>query len=326
MQRSLWTALLALGAPQPCGAAYHSLRSSVLAVNETSLEEPRNPTGAAQSEETLVAHVLKNDTVQFSVVGGGLHAAHASNRSNRSNASVPFNPRDYSPEVGKVFVFYYSHTSGELATQVEVRNFKTLDKAPPSDPAVWEPSSGRLVERGSCNLRLTPHVSLPSDMRKTNLRLAELAVCQAFFGDPCHGAPGCEMEIWAPLPYSNDQEPYIGAGMALVAHSMLCTLRVEQWQRDSCAIQQSVAAISAGLHLEGTKVMLRPLPSPWVDLKLDACYSLGFREAVFASPNRGHYLDGEHYATKHDVLAWPTTPPEAVFCPDLHCLVQRFER
>jgi len=247
--------------------------------------------------------------------------------SNQTRSKAHFSPLDYPRAVGKVFAFYYSSASEELATSVEAREYKELQQAPSSSDLVYDPSSGAMVKRGSCPLRLTSQTNYPSDQRKANLRLAELAVCDAFHGSPCPGgAAGCELEILAPLPYSDEQEPYVGAAMALVAHSLLCARRASSLQREACAIRRSAAAISAGLRFASGGVELLPLPSPWVDLKLDACYTLGFREAVFAAANREHYFSGEHYAKKHDVLAWERAPPDVVFCKDLPCLIAKFER
>mmetsp|Transcript_83193 Transcript_83193/g.230900 ORF Transcript_83193/g.230900 Transcript_83193/m.230900 type:complete len:355 (+) Transcript_83193:38-1102(+) len=245
----------------------------------------------------------------------------------RTGAKVPFNPLDYAPAVGKVFVFYYSRASQELVTPVEARNYQPL-ATHPSDELVYEPSSGRMISRGSCPLRLAPPLPLASSRRKANLRLAELAVCQAFNDSPCVGeTPGCELEVLAPLPYDDGQEPYIAAGMALVAHSKLCALHADALTVTACEIKRSKAAVSAGLRPSARgSVELLPLPGAWVDLKLDAAYSLGFSEAVFAAGNHGDYLAGDHHATKDNVLAWERKPPEPVFCEDLSCLVQKFEQ
>lgn len=312
--RAVLVASLASCWAPPCAAVRSAAPAATAAAGENASQPP-----------PLKASIRGHN---FAARGKASSAARAAGASNRTGSKAPFNPRDYNPEVGKVFVFYYSSASEELATSVEARGYRDLAQAPSSSDLVYDPSSGGMVKRGSCPLRLISQTSYPSEQRKANLRLAELAVCEAFYGNPCKGgAAGCELEILAPLPYSDEQEPYVGAGMALVAHSLLCALHKEAWQRPSCAIHRSVAAVSAGLRLAGAgSVELLPLPSPWVDLKLDACYSLGFREAVFAAANRQHYLAGEHYAKKHDVLAWQSAPPEVVFCKDLQCLVQKFER
>lgn len=299
----------------PCAAVYQSLRSTVHSANGSLPGKPYElKAGRAPGQRLLVPP------------GAGAHAL-AAHASNHTGAKVHFNPLDYASAIGKVFVFYYSSASGELATSVEARGYRDLPQAPSALDPVYDPSSGGMVRRGACPLRLISQTSYPSDQRKANLRLAEIAVCEVFYGNPCKGgAVGCELEVLAPLPYSDDQEPYVGAGMALVAHSLLCSLRADAGQSAACAVRRSRAAVSAGLRFAQGAVELQPLPSPWVDMKLDACYALGFREAVFAAANREHYLSGEHYSTKHDVLAWSTTPPEAVFCEDLPCLVQKFER
>lgn len=248
------------------------------------------------------------------------------NSSRANSTQGPFNPRDYSAAIGKVFVFYFSSISDEKVSSVEARSFKRLDQAP-SDPAVFDPETGTMLERGDCKLRVVSQTSYPSEMRKANLRLSELAVCNMYIGNPCGAdAPGCEVEVMAPLPYSEDQEPYLGAGIALVVHSFLCAEHADSWSKDKCAIARSKTGLSAGLVHAGSAIALRALPEPWVDMKLDACYELGFEGVVFAAANKDHYLDGEHYAKKNDVLAWSRAPPEPSFCGNLACLVAKFEQ
>lgn len=270
------------------------------------------------------SQVAQSNTSKF----GSKIAQSQGSASNKSqvNASVPFNPRDYSADVGKVFVFYFSSFSGEKVSSVETRSFKRLDQAP-SDPAVFDPETGTMLERGDCKLRVVSQTSYPSAMRKANLRLAELAVCGMFFGNPCGSeAAGCEVKVMAPLPYSEDQEPYLGAGIALVVHSLLCAENAaDTWARQDCQIVRSKTGISAGLIHAGSGVHLRALPEPWVDMKLDACYELGFSSVVFASDNEDHYFNSDHYEKKHDVLAWTREPPKPYFCGNLACLVSRFE-
>lgn len=286
--------------------------------------------------DTLAPHVhLMNDAhdrlqvakTNSSQSGKMRQSQAAATNASRANTSVPFNPRDYSTEVGKVFVFYFSSYSGEKVSSIETRSYTRLDQAP-SDPAVFDPKTGTMLERGDCKLRVVSQTSYPSAMRKANLRLAELAVCGMSFGNPCPSdAPGCEVKVMAPLPYSEDQEPYLGAGIALVVHSLLCAeSAADSWAKSDCAIARSKTGVSAGLVHAGSAVRLRALPEPWVDMKLDACYELGFSGVVFAADNEDHYFNSEHYEKKHDVLAWTREPPKPVFCDGLACLVSQFEQ
>jgi len=242
------------------------------------------------------------------------------------NASVPFNVLDYKPAIGKVFVFYYSTYSSQKATLMEARSYKALSEVPADSGYIFDGPT--MLPRGNCPLKLTSQTNYPPDQRTANLRLAELAVCEVFYGKPCAGSDkACHIEIFAPLPYSGDQEPYIAAGMALVAHSLLCAERKsDPWAREACKIEASRAGISAGLQRTASGIKLRPLPGVWVDMKLDACYELRFRETVFAAPNRDDYADSRNYRTKHNVTAWQRYPPEAAFCSDLNCLINKFER
>jgi hypothetical protein len=205
--------------------------------------------------------------------------------------------------------------SGDKVTQIEARYYKSLAEAP-SDPVVFSPETGQALPRGNCKLRLKSHTNVMSDTRKYNLRMAEVAVCNEFFGNPCGpGAKGCEIEMFAPLPYDGDQEKYIGAGMALTAHSLLT----------SRSIRRNEAAIAAGLQQSGSGIILRPIPGAWTDLKMDATYEKGFKKTVFATATQRDYENSEHYRKKDDVLAWQRAPPEAVFCNDLPCLIAKFE-
>mmetsp|Transcript_18805 Transcript_18805/g.48810 ORF Transcript_18805/g.48810 Transcript_18805/m.48810 type:complete len:335 (-) Transcript_18805:45-1049(-) len=255
----------------------------------------------------------------------GAGSSGAVNASSAGNSTMHFNVLSHGPALGKVFVLYYSTMSGEKVSEMVARGYKTLADAP-SDPPVFSPETGSPLARGSCPLRLTS-ANYATDHRKYNLRMAEVAVCAAFYGQPCGGAAkGCEVEIMAPLPSNSDQEPYVGAGIALVAHSLLCSQHVEAWQVDSCELVRKQAVVAAGLQNVNGAIRLRPIPSAWMDLKMDATYELAFQEVVFASANEAHYHESENYRRKHDVLAWSRAPPTAVFCSDLSCLVSKFER
>mmetsp|Transcript_119718 Transcript_119718/g.211631 ORF Transcript_119718/g.211631 Transcript_119718/m.211631 type:complete len:313 (+) Transcript_119718:39-977(+) len=249
--------------------------------------------------------------------------------SSKVNASVPFSLHDYPPAIGKVFAIYYSHSSNQDVTSVEARDYQSLSTAPADDEIILEPQTMKSLPRGQCPLRLNAHIGSPSAERKANLRLAELAVCEAYGGQPC-GAndAGCELDIWAPLPDNNAEEASLGAAIALAAHSALCgAVHTETWQSGTCKIVRDKTALSAGLQkqLGSSSVTLRSFPGPWVDKKLDSCYVLGFKGAVFADGNRASYLSSQNYALKDDVLHWSRAPPAVQFCSDLSCLVQKLE-
>jgi len=247
------------------------------------------------------------------------------NATSSSNNTGVFRLADYGPAIGKVFALYYSTVSGQKATQIEARNYKALAQAP-SDPVVFNPETGQtLAQVKGCNLRLKS-VNYLTDWRKYNMRMAEVAVCERSFGSPCGAnAKGCEIELFAPLPYDSKQEPYIGAGMALTVNSLLCKQRTESWKQASCNLERNKAAIAAGLQQTSSGIALKPINGALTDLKMDATYELAFQEAVFADANRQHYEESDHYEKKDDVLAWSRTPPTASFCKDLSCLVAKFQ-
>jgi hypothetical protein len=241
-----------------------------------------------------------------------------------TNSTQPFSVNSYGPAVGKIFALYYSTVSGQKVTEIVARKYQTLPEAP-KDGIVWDPVTSQNLARGNCQLRLTS-ANYPTALRKYNLRLAEVAVCEEFMGNPCgSGAKGCQIELFAPLPYDSDQEKYMGAAMALTAHSLLCAQRKESWQRDSCNLDRKKAPIGAGLMQTSSGIKLRPIPGALIDLKMDATYELRFEEAVFATSNKPDYHESNHYEKKDDVLAWQREPPKAVFCENLGCLVAKFE-
>lgn len=246
------------------------------------------------------------------------------NASLGANATQPFHLSSYGPAIGKVFSLYYSTASGQKVTEIEARAYQALTEAP-SDPIAFDPVTGASLARGTCKLRLTS-ANYATAARKYNLRLAEVAICELFVDSPCGpNAEGCEIEMFAPLPYDSDQEYLTGAAMALTAHSLLCEQRVESWQSDSCALVRNEAAVAAGLQQSSSGIKLRPIPGALTDMKMDATYELGFQEAVFATANTQDYEDSTHYRTKDDVTAWQRAPPEAVFCEGLSCLVNKFQ-
>lgn len=304
-------AALALGG-RPCAGGRLALRSS-----SALLEGSSPPSTLTESGET------PRPAAALSPVRALVSQASAVNAS----AKAPFNPLDYSPEIGKVFGFYYTTYSGEKVTPVEARSYKALAEVPSNSSYVFDPKNGTILKQDSCPLKLTSQTRHPTKQRQANLRLAELAVCDFFGGNPCaHGDTACHVEIFAPCPYSEDQEPYVGAALALVAQSLLCAEQADTLGKEACKIHRSKAGLSAGLRHTASGIELRPLPKPWVDMKLDACYELGFRDVVFASANEQDYLDGKHHETKDNVLAWQRHPPNAIFCQDLACLVRKFEQ
>eukprot|EP00971_Amphidinium_carterae_P140197 2778121-Amphidinium_carterae.1 len=74
---------------------------------------------------------------------------------------------------------------------------------------------------------------------------------------------------------------------------------------------RSDTAIAAGLQVVAGKVELKPIPGEWVELKLDACYELGFKKAVFAAGNQADFEETPYYSP--DVLSFQHTPPEAAW-------------
>lgn len=223
----------------------------------------------------------------------------ASSNSSRANRTDVFRLADYPPAIGKVFAVYYSSISGQAVTSVQASNFQSLTEIPADSEHVW--ADGAILERGDCPLQINARVS-PSDARKANLRLAELAVCAAYGGQPCGAnsdgeALKCSVEVWAPLPTNSDEEAYLGASIAVVAHSLLCVQHVESYQTDQCKIARNSKAVSAGLQRTGGNstagnfqgVTLKPFPGAWVDLKMTNLYLLGFPETIAAEGNRGDY-------------------------------------
>jgi len=234
-------------------------------------------------------------------------------------ARVPFSTSSYHAAVGKAFALYYSSFSGEKVTSVEARAYHSLN-ATPASPDVFDPDSAMLLSRGSCPLQLLSQTNYPSAHHNASLRLAEMAVCMAMSDMPCKaGDVGCKVEVLAPLPYADHDEPYLAATIALVVKSFLCSEHSGAAEQDACMVHhRSDTAIAAGLQVVAGKVELKPIPGEWVELKLDACYELGFKKAVFAAGNQADFEETPYYSP--DVLSFQHTPPEAVFCQDLACL------
>jgi len=269
----------------------------------------------------------RSNPVLDSNKSGGVPVVHMVAQGSTMNASVPFNVLDYDPTIGEVFAFYYSRYSQQKVTLMKARSYKPMSEVPSDSTYIYDGPT--MLPRGKCPLKLIEKfTNYPSDQREANLRLAELALCEVFYDKPCAKSDkACSIEIFAPTPYSRDQEPYVAAGMALVAHSLLCAERKsDPWTTEACKIDVSRAGISAGLQRTAEGIKLRPLPGVWVDMKLDACYELRFSETVFAAPNQADYADSRNRRTKHNVTAWQREPPVATFCSDLSCLIHKFER
>jgi hypothetical protein len=294
---------------------------------KVSLPKPPNGhPGTAQNAKAVEAAPVHTVLAKGSSQANSTVVTNSTVESNASQAACLSRVYTCAPAIGKVFALYYSTTSGEKVTQIEARNYKELS-APPPDSVVFHPTQGISLKRGeNCPFMLKPHTTVMSDMRKWNLRLAEVAICErSVWGNPCGPtAKGCEIEMFAPLPYNSDEEQYIGAGMALTAQSLLCAQRKEAWEQDACALTRNRAALGAGLMKSADGIKLKPIPGVWTDLKMDATSALSFSEAVFAKANEPDYLSSKHHESLSDPLAHSRTPPEAAFCDDLSCLVTKF--
>jgi len=251
-----------------------------------------------------------------------VHTAMDSSRAGNTSAvaaHVPFSTTNYDAAVGRAFGLYYSSYSGEKVTGVDARAYRALN-ATPESPDVYDPDSALLLSRGPCPFQLVSQTNYPSEHHKASLRLAEMAVCEAMSNRPCKdGDTGCEVEVLAPLPYTDDEEPYLAATIALVVRSFLCSEHSGVAGQEACKVHhRSDTAIAAGLQVVDGNIELKPIPGAWVELKLDACYELGFKKAVFAVGNEAAYEETPYHSP--DVLAFQHTPPEGIFCPNLACL------
>jgi hypothetical protein len=174
----------------------------------------------------------------------------------------------------------------------------------------------------------------PTDRRKANLRLAELAICDRLqlrnLGAAHPPVPDCgagedqvcQLEISVPMPASDEhQEPYIAGAIALAAYSKVCALFNPggEWQ---CEVRRGNDAIFAGLN---TALAFTGATIPGLlDLKLDDAYNLGLEEVVLAASSRGVYEQTKFYGDLSDVLAWQHTPPAVQFCDSLACLIAKY--
>lgn len=258
------------------------------------------------------------------------HVALQNNATKAAKERFPFNAR-VDPAVGKVFSLYYSSHSDAKATSVEV-----LESYAPADRVdqVW--SGPVQLPEPPCNLQLRSQTNHPTDRRKANLRLAELAVCQLLElkGQELPGCganetakehKACELTVHVPMP-SNDeqQEPYIGAAIALAAYSKVCALG-SKGNEEKCEVHRSETALCAGLDLIDKQVHLKNLPSPGLlDLKLDDAYILKFNHVYLAASNEAEYEETNFYNNLPNPLKWSHGPPEVHFCDDLDCLADHF--
>lgn len=245
-----------------------------------------------------------------------------------ANASRPFTAR-VPPAVGKVFSLYYSSHSAAKATSVEA--METYTPAERGDKVWLGPT---ILPEPSCPLKLRSQTNYPTALRKANLRLAELAICDLLESKgrklpSCGASEGkvCEMSVHVPMPASDEQqEPYIGAAMALAAYSKLCAIGTGSRDLEyKCELQRSDAALCAGLALSNGHVQLKGLPSPGLlDLKLDDAYILKISNVYLASGNQREYHETKFYHNLPNVLKWSHTPPKVHFCQDLSCLERTF--
>lgn len=258
-------------------------------------------------------------------VGSKLNLNASANASQRT--SGPFNLNTKEPAVGKVYALYFSTTSGEKVSEVQVwPPGATLQACSEPPAAVYDPdgAGGPIPKPESCKLTLNSQTGYPSEQRKANLRLAELAVCDYFAlnGIPNCGS-GCSLKINAPLPYASMQEPYVGAAIALAAISQICAESKESWQRDQCEIRRKDAALSAGLRLVGSGVQLRPLPDYMVNTKMNDAHSLYFPKVILSADNEDAWHDSAFHEDSYDVTKWTHEPTECEFCTNIACVAQK---
>lgn len=266
----------------------------------------------------------------------GLRAAAGQDlaRHGRSNTSkrIEYGPgmHNVDPAVGKVFSLYYSSYSGEQATSVEATD--TYSPVQKDDGYVFLGST--MLPAPSCKLRLRTQTNYATDTRDANMRLAAIAICNYLASNSmelpsCNETSEdqvCELMLMVPFTSSDElQEPYTAAAVALAAYSKICALGRDAYNSYQCNIQRSGSVICAGLGLSGGSVHLTSLPSAGLlDLKLDDAYMLRFSKVFLAEESRSMYEETDFYYRLPDTLAWTHTPPEAVFCPDLDCLVSWF--
>eukprot|EP00927_Polykrikos_kofoidii_P013378 TRINITY_DN1582_c0_g1_i1.p1 TRINITY_DN1582_c0_g1~~TRINITY_DN1582_c0_g1_i1.p1 ORF type:complete len:333 (+),score=41.46 TRINITY_DN1582_c0_g1_i1:46-1044(+) len=239
-----------------------------------------------------------------------------------------------SAAVGKVCSLYYSSLSDEQITSVEAQNeYKPASRG----GVVWHGAS--ILPEPSCALQLRPLTPSPSDTRRANFRLAELAICELLARrDPgvkhppvpqCGAteAQVCELQVSAPLSTSDElQEPYVAAAVALAAYSKICAL-FSPGEEYKCQVHRGDWAVTAGLQLRDGGVVLTGFQiEGLLDLKLDYAYGLFLKDVVIAADSKPIYEQTEFHRNLPDVLKWDHTPPSVSFCDDLSCLVHKFIR
>lgn len=240
------------------------------------------------------------------------------------------------PAVGKVCALYYSSSSDAKITQI----FAQDNYAPATRVGdVWQ--GARILPVPSCALQLKSMTNYPTDNRKANMRLAELAVCDLLkFRDlgakhpavpDCGAGEGqvCELEISAPLPGSDEHsEPFVGGALALAAYSKICALFEGPGNEYKCEVHRNDDAIMAGLSLVGAGApqLSGPTLPGLLDLKLDDAYTLRLTEVTLAESSKDVYARTEFHQNLPDVLHWQHTPPKISFCQDVQCLVNKFIR
>lgn len=274
----------------------------------------------------------------------GLAAQASSNHHDKSSASWDF-PNDCTkePALGKVCSLYYSSV-----TEAKMTAVLALDKYHKASrfDDIWLGNSRLPVP--SCSLQLGgDNYRIWGDLRKANLRLAELAVCDMLaFRDlgaahppvPDCGAnfsqgEVCELKMSAPMTSSDElHEPSTAAALALAAYSRICAL-FDPDEDYKCKVNLGNRALLAGLQVSGagtefggvtSGVRLTGLDKGLLDIKLNDAYDLYLDEVIMAEDGKSTYEKTSFHAQRDDVLHWTHAPPRIDFCTDLHCLVDKY--
>lgn len=243
------------------------------------------------------------------------------------------------PVVGKVSGLFCSDYLCDKASSVEAltkaEGYPYQADTRPSDN-VYDPTStpARLLPLPTCELQITTQSGYISDMRKANMRLVEIAVCEQL-ARRSHALPNCNqsssevctLTLRMHVPADLDrQEAHLAAPMALAAYSEICALG---WHKDNpkrCAIQHSIlnqvgqsttAAVGGGLAYSNGHVFLRKVPGPgWIDLKMNAASQLGLSDVILPEASWDDFEQTNFYEKQS------RSPPTASFCQDLACLIE----
>jgi len=213
----------------------------------------------------------------------GNASGHVLHASRRSRSTVNATRKRYEPpKQGVVSAVYYSTYSGDYVSQINVVSAETLS-APPADDIVWIGSTQ--VGRGDCALQLEG-LGMATDSVKRNLRLAELAVCEALHPSPT------KVKLRVPLPYDDGDAPYTSAATAVAAYSSL----------SGRASDFSNVAVVGGLKLTDNGVQLGGVWS--LERKLENAYTQGFSTVVIPADAADEYYTTSTYKDMGDPLAW----------------------